>query len=65
MAQRVTNPTRLHEDVGLIPGLAQQVKALRWLGCSRHLQRRCHSQPGKLRMPQLQPEKEKEKRLKS
>ena len=26
MAQRVKNPTRIHKDVGLIPGLAQWVK---------------------------------------
>ena len=27
MAQRVKNPTSIHEDVHLIPGLAQWVKA--------------------------------------
>ena len=26
MAQQVKNPTRIHEDVGLTPGLAQWVK---------------------------------------
>ena len=26
VAQRVTNPTSIHEEVGLIPGLAQWVK---------------------------------------
>ena len=31
VAQWCTNPTSIHEDVGLIPGLAQCVKALAWL----------------------------------
>ena len=26
MAQQVKNPTSIHEDAGLIPGLVQQVK---------------------------------------
>ena len=35
VAQRVTNPTGIHEDVGLIPGLIQWVKdpVLLWLWC--------------------------------
>ena len=33
MAQQVTNPARIHEDMGLTPGLAQWIKdpALLWL----------------------------------
>ena len=35
MSQRVKNPTSIHEDADLIPGLAQRVKdlALLWLWC--------------------------------
>ena len=35
MAQRLTNPTRIHKDEGLIPGPLQWVKdlALLWLWC--------------------------------
>ena len=30
MAQCVTNPTNVHEDLGSIPGLTQWVKDLAW-----------------------------------
>ena len=35
MARWVMNPSSVHEDVGLVPGLAQWVKelALLWLWC--------------------------------
>ena len=31
MAQQLTNPTRIHKDMGSIPGLSQWVKNLRLL----------------------------------
>ena len=38
------NPTSIHEDMGLIPGLAHQVKdlALLWAGCRLQTQLRSH-----------------------
>ena len=37
MAQQVKNPTSIHEDVGLIPGLAQWVRHLAWYRSQMHL----------------------------
>ena len=33
MDQQVKNPTSIHEDAGLIPGLVQWLKDLAWLWC--------------------------------
>ena len=38
MVQWLMNPTRNHEVVGLIPGLAQWVKDCRELWCRSHTQ---------------------------
>ena len=42
MAQQVKNWTSILEDVGLIPGLAQQIKDLAWLQAAG-VGRRCGS----------------------
>ena len=44
MAQQVKNPTRIQEDVGLIPGLAPWVKGSS-VAVSCGMGRRCSSDP--------------------
>ena len=64
VAQRVKNPTSIHEDVGSIPHLVQWVTdlAMLWLwyrlaaaAVIQPCHRNCH-------MPQVQPEKTKKKK---
>lgn len=69
MAQWIKNPTSIHDDVGLIPSLAQWVKDLTLLqaavtdaaqiwcccGISRQLQLQLDPQPGNFHMLQVQP----------
>ena len=53
MAQRVKNPSSIHEDVDLIPGLAQWVKdpAFLWLWCRLAAAARFDLKPDNFHMP--------------